>query len=46
MNLQNFQEENGISLITKIIRNTAIEMTMVQPLNLKQKSLNHFCVIT
>ena len=36
----NFQEENGTLLMTKIIENMAEEIKMIQPLNLKQKSLN------
>ena len=41
MNLQNFQQE-----LTKIMDNMAEEMKMIQPLNLKQKSLNQIFVIT
>ena len=37
MNLANLQQENGALLMTKIMDNIAEEMTMIQPLNLKQK---------
>ena len=40
MNLQNLQQENGRLLLTKIMDNMALEMKMVQLLNLKEKSLN------
>ena len=40
MNLQNLQRENSTLLMTKIMDNMAEEMKMIQPLNLKQKSLN------
>ena len=43
MNLQNFQQENGTLLMTKIMDNMAEEMKMIQTLNLKQKSLNQIC---
>ena len=46
MNLQNLQQENGTLLMTKIMDNMAEEMKMIQPLNLKQKSLNQIFVIT
>ena len=46
MNLQNLQQENGRLLMTKIMDNMAEEMKMIQPLNLKQKSLNQIFVIT
>ena len=46
MNLQNLQQENGTLLMTKIMDNVAEEMKMIQPLNLKQKSLNQIFVIT
>ena len=42
----NLQQENGTLLMTKIMKNMAEEMKMVQPLNLKQKSLNQIFVIT
>ena len=45
-NLQNLQQENGTLLMTKIMDNMADEMKMIQPLNLKQKSLNQIFVIT
>ena len=40
MNLQNLQRENSTLLMTKIMDNMAEEMKMIQPLHLKQKSLN------
>ena len=40
------QQENGTLLMTKIMDNMAEEMKMIQPLNLKQKSLNQIFVIT
>ena len=46
MNLQHFQQENGTLLMTKIMDNMAQEMNMIQPLSLKQKSLNQIFVIT
>ena len=46
MNIQNLQQENGKLLMTKIVDNMAEEMKMIQPLNLKQKSLNQIFVIT
>ena len=48
MNLQNFEQENGILLVTKIMDNMAEEMKMkmIQPLNLKHKSLNQIFVIS
>ena len=46
MNLQNLQQENGTLLMTKTTDNMAVEMKMIQPLNLKQKSLNQIFVIT
>ena len=45
MNLQNFQQENGTLLMTKTTDNIAKEMKMIQPLHLKQKSLNQIFVI-
>ena len=45
MNLQNFQQENDTLLMTKTIDNMAVEVKMVQLLNLKQKSLNQIFVI-
>ena len=46
MNLQNLQQKNDTLLVTKIMDNMAEEMKMIQPLNLKQKSLNQIFVIT
>ena len=46
MNIQNLQQENGTLLMTKIVDSMAEEMKMIQPLNLKQKSLNQIFVIT
>ena len=46
MNLQNLQQEDGTLLMTKIMDNMAEEMKMIQPLSLKQKSLNQIFVIT
>ena len=48
INLPNLQQENGKLLIAKIMDNMAEEMKikMIQPLNLKQKSLNQIFVIT
>ena len=46
MNLQNLQQENGTLLMNKIMDNMAKEMKTMQPLNLKQKSLNQIFVIT
>ena len=40
MNLQNLQQENGMSSMTKAIQIMVKEMKIVQPLNLKPKSLN------
>ena len=44
MNLQNLQQENSTLLMTKIMDNMAEEMKMIQPLNLKQKSLKQIFV--
>ena len=41
-----FGTKNGTLLMTKIMDNMAMEMKMVQPLNLKQKSLNQIFVTT
>ena len=41
-----FGTKNGTLLMTKIMDNVAMEIKMVQPLNLKQKSLNQIFVIT
>ena len=46
MTIQNLQQENGTLLMTKIVDSMAEEMKMIQPLNLKQKSLNQIFVIT
>ena len=46
MNLQNLQQENGTLLMTKTMENMEKEMKKIQPLNVKQKSLNHSSVIT
>ena len=46
MSFQNLQQENGTLLLTKIMDNMAEEIKMIQPLNLKQKSLNQVFVIT
>ena len=46
MNLQNLLQENVTLLMTKIMDNMAEDMKMIQPLNLKQKSLNQIFVIT
>ena len=47
-NLPNLQQENGTLLMTKIMDNMAgeMKMKMIQPLNLKQKSLNQIFVTT
>ena len=41
-----FAAKNGALLINKIMDNIAEEMKMIQPLSLKQKSLNQIFVIT
>ena len=46
MNLQNLKHQNGTLIMTKIMDNMAEEIKMIQPLNLKQKSLNQIFVIT
>ena len=46
MNLQNFQQENDTLLMTKIMDNMAEETKMIQPLNMKRKSLKQIFVIT
>ena len=46
MNLQNLKQENGTLLMIKTMGNMAMEMKMVQLLNLKQKSLNQVFVNT
>ena len=45
MNLQNLQRENGTLLMTKIMDNMTEEMKTIQPLSLKQKSLNKIFMI-
>ena len=42
MNSQSLQQENGMLLMTKTVET----MVKVPPLSLKQKLINHFCVIT
>ena len=46
MSLQNFQEENCMLLMAKIMDSMAEEIKMMQPLNLIQKLLNQIFVIT
>ena len=46
INLQNLQQENGTLLMTKIMDNMVEEMKIIQPLNLKRKSLNQIFVIS
>ena len=46
MNIQNLKHQNGTLIMTKIMDNMAEEIKMIQPLNLKQKSLNQIFVIT
>ena len=45
MNLQNLQQENGMLSMIKITQTMVKEMKIVQPLNLKPKSLNQVFVI-
>ena len=45
MNLQNLQRENGMLSMIRMIETMVMEMKMVQPLNLKLKSLNEIFVI-
>ena len=45
MNLQNLQQENGMWSMIKITQTMVKEMKIVQPLNLKPKSLNQVFVI-
>ena len=45
-NLQYLQKQNATSLMSKIMENMAEEMKMIEPLNLKQKSLNQIFAIT
>ena len=46
MNHQNLQQENDTLLMTRTMDNMAEEMTMIQPLNLRQKLLNQIFEIT
>ena len=46
INLQNLQQENDTLLMIKIMDIMAEEIKMIQPLNLKQKSLNQIFVLT
>ena len=48
INFPNLQQENGTLLMTKLIDDMAKKMKVktIQPLNLKQKSLNQIFVIT
>ena len=45
MNLQNLQQENGMLSMIKITQSMVKEMEMLQPLNLKSKSLNQIFVV-
>ena len=45
MNLQNLQQENGMLSMIKITQTMVKEIKIVQPLNLKPKSLNQIFVI-
>ena len=42
---ENSQQEKGVLSMIKIIQTMVMEMKMVQPLNLKLKSLNQIFVI-
>ena len=42
---ENLQQENGMLLMIKIIQTMVMQMKIVQPLNLKLKSLNQIFVI-
>ena len=44
-NLPNLQQENGMLQMIKITQTMVKEVKMVQPLNLKTKSLNQIFVI-
>ena len=44
-NLQNLQQENGMLSMIKLTQTMVKEMKIVQPLNLKLKSLNQTFVI-
>ena len=43
-NLQNFQQENGTLLMTKIMHNMEEEMKTIQPLSFRQNLLNQVFV--
>ena len=45
INLQNLQRKNGMLSMIRMIETMVMEMKMVQPLNLKLKSLNEIFVI-
>ena len=45
VNLQNLQQENGMLSMIKITHSMVKEVKMIQPLNLKPKSLNEIFVI-
>ena len=45
MNLENMQQENGMLSMIKITQTMVKKMKIVQPLNLKPKSLNQIIVI-
>ena len=45
MNLQNLEQENGTLLMIKIMDDMAMEMQIIQPLNLRQKSSKQVFVI-
>ena len=42
---ENLQREKGVLLMIKIIQTMVMEMKMLQPLNLKLKSLNQIFVV-
>ena len=46
MNLKHLQQENGMLSMIKIKQTMVKEMRMVQPLNLKAKSLNQISIQT
>ena len=46
INIQNLEQENGTTLVTKIMDNMAMEMRMTPLLSLEQKLLNQIFVIT
>ena len=45
INLQNLQRKNGMLSMIRMIETMVMEMKMVQPLNLKLRSLNQILVI-